>query len=55
MELEMNAIGRLSRSTTPVLPRSLRVVGPSYLRWRRAEIERGPFGLRGQTPQSTAA
>jgi uncharacterized protein (DUF2236 family) len=44
MELEMNAIGRLVRSTTPVLPRSLRIVGPSYLRWRREEIKRGPFG-----------
>jgi uncharacterized protein (DUF2236 family) len=44
MERELNAIGRLSRSTTPVLPRSLRIVGPRYLRWRRDEIERGPFG-----------
>jgi uncharacterized protein (DUF2236 family) len=44
MELELNAVGRLSRSTTPVLPRSLRNVGPSYLRWRREKIERGPFG-----------
>jgi uncharacterized protein (DUF2236 family) len=44
MEREMNAIGRLSRATTPVLPRSLRVVGPSYLRWRHDKIERGPFG-----------
>jgi uncharacterized protein (DUF2236 family) len=44
MELEMNAIGRLSRSTTPILPRRLKIVGPSYLRWRRDEIERGPFG-----------
>ena len=44
MELELNAIGRLSRSTTPVLPRSLRIVGPSYLRWRGDAIGRGPFG-----------
>jgi uncharacterized protein (DUF2236 family) len=43
MELEMNAIGRLSRSTTPLLPRSLKIVGPGYLRWRHDEIERGPF------------
>jgi hypothetical protein len=40
----MNAIGRLSRSTTPILPRRLKIVGPSYLRWRRDQIERGPFG-----------
>jgi uncharacterized protein (DUF2236 family) len=44
MELELNAIGRLSRATTPVLPRSLRVVGPGYLRWRGEAIDRGPFG-----------
>ena len=44
MEIELNLIGRLSRSTTPVMPRSLRVVGPSYLRWRRDAIAGGPFG-----------
>jgi uncharacterized protein (DUF2236 family) len=49
MELELNAIGRLSRSTTPILPRRLRIVGPSYLRWRRDEIARGPFGAGTRT------
>jgi uncharacterized protein (DUF2236 family) len=49
MELELNAIGRLSRSTTPVLPRRVRIVGPSYLRWRRDEIARGPFGASTRT------
>jgi uncharacterized protein (DUF2236 family) len=44
MERELNAIGRLSRAATPVMPQRLRVVGPSYLRWRREEIARGPFG-----------
>src|SRR3954463_12117008 len=44
MEVELNVIGRLSRSTTPVMPRGLRVVGPSYLRWRREAIAGGPFG-----------
>ena len=43
MELEMNAIGRVSRSTTPILPRRLKIVGPSYLRWRRDQIQHGPF------------
>jgi uncharacterized protein (DUF2236 family) len=53
MELECNAIGRLSRSTTPVLPRSLRNLGPSYLRWRREQIARGPFGRNsGDSPLS---
>jgi uncharacterized protein (DUF2236 family) len=40
-ELELRAIGRLSRATTPLLPQSLRRTGPSYLRWRREAIERG--------------
>lgn len=44
MELELRAIGRASRAATPVLPQRLRTVGPSYLRWRGAAIERGPFG-----------
>jgi uncharacterized protein (DUF2236 family) len=43
-ELELNVLGGLSRSTTPLLPRSVRTVGPSYLRWRREQIDRGPFG-----------
>ena len=43
-ELELNAIGRVSRAATPVMPRSLRVVGPGYLRWRRDAIAGGPFG-----------
>jgi uncharacterized protein (DUF2236 family) len=43
-ELEMNAIGRVSRAATPVMPRSLRVVGPGYLRWRSDAIAGGPFG-----------
>ena len=43
-DVELNAIGRLSRAATPVMPRSLRVVGPGYLRWRRDAIAGGPFG-----------
>jgi uncharacterized protein (DUF2236 family) len=45
-ELELNVLGGLSRSTTPLLPRSVRTVGPSYLRWRGEAISRGPFGRR---------
>jgi uncharacterized protein (DUF2236 family) len=44
MGLELSAIGRLARAATPVMPRSLRVVGPGYLRWRREAISHGPFG-----------
>jgi uncharacterized protein (DUF2236 family) len=43
-QLELNVIGRASRSTTPVMPRALRTVGPGYLRWRSEAIARGPFG-----------
>jgi uncharacterized protein (DUF2236 family) len=43
-ELELNAIGRVSRAATPVMPRSLRIVGPGYLRWRSDAIAGGPFG-----------
>jgi uncharacterized protein (DUF2236 family) len=42
--VEMHAIGRVSRAATPVMPRSLRVVGPGYLRWRSDAIAGGPFG-----------
>jgi uncharacterized protein (DUF2236 family) len=40
-DLELRALGRTLRSTTPVLPRAVRVSGPAYLRARRAAIERG--------------
>src|SRR5919197_141749 len=40
-ELELRALGALSRSVTPVMPRSLRNTGPGYLRWRREALERG--------------
>jgi uncharacterized protein (DUF2236 family) len=43
-ELELNAIGRISHAATPVMPRSLRIVGPGYLRWRSDAIAGGPFG-----------
>lgn len=37
------AVAALNRAATPVLPRSLRRAGPTYIRLRRAEIARGPF------------
>jgi uncharacterized protein (DUF2236 family) len=40
-ELELRGLARLSRSATPIVPRSLRVMGPGYLRWRREAIARG--------------
>jgi uncharacterized protein (DUF2236 family) len=39
-QLELLTLGATSRATTPLMPRSLRAFGPSYLRWRRDEIRR---------------
>jgi uncharacterized protein (DUF2236 family) len=43
-DTQFRALGRLSRSLTPVLPAGLKVTGPAQLRWRRTEIARGPLG-----------
>jgi uncharacterized protein (DUF2236 family) len=43
-EAQFQALGRISRSLTPVLPMSLRVTGPAQLRWRREAIAQGPLG-----------
>lgn len=39
-ERQLGALAAASRASTRLLPRSLRNVGPSYLRWRREEIAR---------------
>jgi uncharacterized protein (DUF2236 family) len=33
-EVELRTLGWASRAATPLMPQTLRVVGPSYLRWR---------------------
>jgi uncharacterized protein (DUF2236 family) len=43
-QAELRAVGAALRATTPVLPESLRVVGPGYLRWRGDAIARGMYG-----------
>jgi uncharacterized protein (DUF2236 family) len=43
-ERELRALGALSRSATPLMPVSLKVMGPGYLRWRRDAISKGEFG-----------
>jgi uncharacterized protein (DUF2236 family) len=43
-ELELSALGAMMRSATPVMPRSMRMLGPSYLKWRRRQIAGGMFG-----------
>ncbi len=39
-EIEFRALGLASRSATPFMPRSLRVLGPGYLKWRSEETSR---------------
>lgn len=47
-DLEMRALARTSRAATPLVPESLRVFGPTYMRMRRKAIARGEVGtLRG--------
>jgi uncharacterized protein (DUF2236 family) len=43
-EAQFRALGRLSRSLTPLMPMSLQVTGPARLRGRREAIARGPLG-----------
>jgi len=40
-ERELRLLGAASRASTPLLPRRVRNVGPSYLRWRREALARG--------------
>jgi uncharacterized protein (DUF2236 family) len=54
-ELELKVAGRLSRATTPVLPKSLRRMGPRYLEWRREAIERGDVASPSRAPGARAA
>jgi len=48
-ERQLQILAAASRAATPLLPRTMRNVGPSYLRWRRKAIARGdaasPSGL----------
>jgi uncharacterized protein (DUF2236 family) len=43
-ELQFRAIGRASRTVTPLLPKPIRIAGPGQLRFRRKAFERGPLG-----------
>jgi uncharacterized protein (DUF2236 family) len=46
-ERAFRALGAASRALTPVLPRKLKTLGPTQLRWRRRAIARGPLGPSG--------
>src|SRR4051794_6027531 len=43
---ELRVLGAVLRSATPLMPSSLRQMGPGYLKWRREEIAAGEFGAR---------
>ncbi len=47
---QLQVLAATSRASTPFLPRSLRNVGPSYLRWRREAIARGDAASPSRIP-----
>ena len=47
-ETQFRALGIACRSLTPVMPESLRVMGPGQLRYRERAIAGGPLGPGGQ-------
>jgi uncharacterized protein (DUF2236 family) len=51
---QLRALGVLSRATTPVLPRGLKVSGPVYLQRRQRAIDRGQFGRATGTSARSA-
>lgn len=56
-ERQLQVLAAASRATSPLLPRRFRVVGPSYLRWRREAIARGDAASpsRAPAPRDTVA
>ncbi len=49
-ERQLRVLAAASRAATPLLPGSLRNVGPSYLRWRREAIARGDAAAPSRSP-----
>jgi len=49
-ERRFRALGRASRAATPLMPKSLRNMGPGYLRWRREALDRGDVAAAARTP-----
>ncbi len=49
----LRLLGGVSRAATPLLPRTLRNIGPSYLRWRRGAIARGEAAAPSRAPVAT--
>lgn len=53
-QTELRALGAAARAVGPLMPRQLKQMGPSYLRWRAEEIARGPLGA-GAPPKPAVA
>lgn len=53
-ERELQVFAAASRAVTPLLPRRMRNVGPSYLRWRREALERGDVASPDRAPGQPA-
>jgi uncharacterized protein (DUF2236 family) len=49
----LRALAACSRAATPLLPRTVRNVGPSYLRWRREAIAPGDAAAPSRLPAAT--
>lgn len=49
-ERQLRILAAASRRATPLMPASLRNVGPSYLRWRREAIARGDAASPSHVP-----
>lgn len=49
-ERRLRLLGAASRALTPLLPQTLRNVGPAYLRWRRDAIARGEAAAPSRAP-----
>lgn len=50
-ERRFQLLGRTSRALTPVMPKPLRIVGPTQLRMRRRAFAKGPLGPNADRPQ----
>ncbi|HYJ22557.1 MAG TPA: oxygenase MpaB family protein [Solirubrobacterales bacterium] len=50
-ERELRLLGAASRAATPLLPPTVRNVGPRYLRWRREQIARGDAAAPTRAPR----
>jgi uncharacterized protein (DUF2236 family) len=53
-QLELRALGRAARAATPLMPRSLRNTGPTYMRLRREAIARGDVASGSQPKPARA-